>query len=138
MAFDFGIITGVFSAILTPITTMINGWQERKKVALENEVKLAQAKTNSMIRIMETQQTADIAWENLSISNSGWKDEYWTLILSIPAIMCFIPGMDVYVRAGFASLTDCPEWYQWAVGIAIGSAFGIRKFADFMSLKKGA
>ena len=137
MAFDFGIISGAFSAILAPITTMINGWQERKRVGLENEIKLAQAKTNSMIKILETQQTADIAWENLSITNSGWKDEYWTLILSIPAIMCFIPGMDVYVRAGFSSLTDCPEWYQWAVGIAIGSAFGIRKFADFMSLKKG-
>jgi len=137
MAFDFGIISGAFSAILAPITTMINGWQERKRVGLENEIKLAQAKTNSMIKIMETQQTADIAWENLSITNSGWKDEYWTLVLSVPAIMCFIPGMDVYVQAGFASLSGCPEWYQWAVGIAIGSAFGIRKFADFMSLKKG-
>ena len=138
MPFDFGFVTSTIGLVLSPVVDLLKGWQERRKIALENEVALARAKTDAMIKMMETKQTADIAWENLSITNSGWKDEDWTLVLSIPAIMCFFPGLAEYVRAGFEALSTCPEWYQWALGIAVGSAFGIRKFAEFMNFKKGS
>jgi hypothetical protein len=123
--------------IAGPITEVVKGWQERKRIQAESEVKLQQAKTDAMIEYMKTQQAADIAWENLSIGNSGWKDEFWTLVLSIPGILCFIPGMADFVRDGFAALATCPEWYQWALLVAIASSFGYKKIADFMALKKG-
>lgn len=124
--------------ILTPATEIIKGWQARKAAKLESDLAVNEAKTAAKIRILETGQHADIAWENTSIQNSGWKDEYWTLVLSIPAILCFFPGMSTFVRAGFEALKECPEWYQWALLVAIASSFGYRKLADFMSLKKGA
>lgn len=114
------------------------GWNERKKVKLENELAIAKAHTEAKIERLKTSQEADIAWENLSISQAGWKDEWFTIILSIPAILCFVPGADTFVSAGFEALKNTPEWYQWAFMIAVGSAFGYRKIADFMSLKKGA
>lgn len=123
--------------LLGGVTTMVTGWQERKKVSLEAEVKLAQAKVDAQIEYMKSQQAADIAWENLSIGNSGWKDEWFVLLLSIPAVLCFIPGMDVYVFKGFESLKNCPDWYSWALMVAVGSSFGYRKIADFMATKKG-
>jgi hypothetical protein len=135
MIFD-AIFTGL-KVIAAPVTEMVKGWQERKKVALENELALANAKTQAMIKQMETQQQADIAWENLSIGNSGWKDEWFTIILSVPAILCFIPGCAQYVYAGFGALKECPDWYNWMLGIAVGSAFGVKKITDFMSWKKG-
>ncbi|MBW2599922.1 MAG: hypothetical protein JRC60_07600 [Deltaproteobacteria bacterium] len=91
---------GVFGAIISPITSAVKGWQERKKVKL--------------------------------------KDEWFTIILSIPAIMCFIPGLATYVERGFEALSGCPDWYKWAFMVAVASSFGYRKIADFMALKKGA
>jgi hypothetical protein len=41
------------------------------------------------------------------------------------------------VTEGFRALKECPDWYNWMLGIAVGSAFGYRRIADFMSRKKG-
>ena len=131
-------IWAVIKAVTGPATELLKGWQTRKQAALESELALAKAKTEAQIKYLDTQQAADIAWENLSIGNSGWKDEFWTLVLAIPAVLCFIPGMDVYVFRGFEALKNCPDYYNWMLSIAVGSAFGFKKIADFMALKKGA
>ena len=130
-------VVGIVQGIFGTAADVVVGQQKRKTASLENELALAKAKTEATIQLMHDKQSADVAWENLSISNSGWKDEWFTLVLSVPAILCFIPGGAVYVVAGFAALQGCPEWYQWALGIAIGSAFGVKKFTDFMGWKKG-
>jgi hypothetical protein len=130
-------ILSAIGSVLGIGKTALEGWQERKTAKVQNELALAKASTEAKIRKMAAQQEADIAWENLSIKNSGWKDEWFTILLSIPMILCFIPGMDVYVHRGFASLAQCPEWYKWAFLVAVGSSFGYKKIADFMSLKKG-
>jgi hypothetical protein len=132
------VITQALGALVAPVTEAVKGYQERRRVSLEGEVKLAQAKVEAQIAYMKDKQAADIAWENLSIGNSGWKDEWFTIILSIPAILCFIPEADVYVKKGFEALAVCPDWYNWMLGIAVGSAFGVKKITDFMQWKKGA
>ena len=131
-------VFGLIKGLISPVTGLVQGWQARKKVKLESDLAIATAKTSSIIRRLDTQQEGDIAWENKSIDGSGWKDEYFTIILSIPAVMCFIPGMVEYVVAGFAALRGCPGWYQWMLSIAVGSAFGYKKICDFMAVKKGA
>jgi hypothetical protein len=134
----WGIIGSVAKEIIAPVTTMITGWQERKKVKLENDLAISKAVTTAKIGRLSTQQAADIAWEKTSIDNSGWKDEWFTIVLSIPAILCFIPGLAVYVEAGFRALSKTPQWYQWAFCVAVASSFGYKKLADFMALKKGS
>lgn len=120
---------------------IFTGWlqdrSKRQQAQLETDLKVAEAQANAKIRILEEGQKADIAWENLSVANSGWKDEWFTVVLSIPMILCFIPGAAPAVMDGFAALEKTPEWYQWVVLIAIASAFGYRKLADLMTLKKG-
>jgi len=138
----WGFIKEAFGAVLKPVTTIVEGWQARKKAKLEGDLAIAAAQVNAKIDRLATGQKADIAWENLSITNSGWKDEWFTLLLSIPAVLCFIPnwgGIDFaqIVRNGFSALKECPDWYNWMLGIAVGSAFGYRRIADFMSRKKG-
>lgn len=123
--------------VAKPVSTIVGGWQNRKTAKLENELALAKAQTEAKIARLAAGQQADIAWENLSISNSGWKDEYLTIVLTIPAILCFIPGADVYVHKGFEALHSCPSWYEWMLSIVVASSFGYRKIADFMALKKG-
>ena len=131
-------IVSLITAAIKTATDVVGGWQTRRTAKLESDLKVNEAVTEAKIKRLETGQQADISWENLSISQSGWKDEYWTLVLSIPAILCFVPGAAMYVQRGFEALRTCPDWYQWSLVIAIGSAFGYRKIADFMALKKGA
>jgi len=131
-------VFGLVKGLIAPVTGLVQGWQARKKVKLESDLAIATAKTSSIIRRLDTQQEGDIAWENTSIDKSGWKDEYFTIILSVPAVLCFVPGMVEYVRAGFDALNSMPGYYQWMLSIAVGSAFGYKKLCDFMAIKKGA
>ena len=130
-------VFGLIKGLIAPISTVVGNWQKRKSVKLESDVKIAEARTTSIINRLTTKQEGDISWENLSIDKSGWKDEFFTVVLSVPAILCFIPGCVAYVREGFIALNSMPGWYQWAFSIAVGSAFGYKRIADFMSLKKG-
>ena len=121
-----------------PVADYFKGRSARTAAKLEADIAISKAKTTSSIHLMTTQQQGDIAWENTSINNAGWKDEWFTIVLSLPAILCFIPGMATVVAEGFGALKETPDWYQWLLLIAVASAFGYRKLADFMSLKKGA
>jgi hypothetical protein len=126
-----------FGSLISPITEAVKGWQERKKVKLEGDLAIQKAKTEATCKKLMTTTEGDIAWENTQINQGGWKDEYWTIILSIPCVLCFVPGMVEYVTKGFASLGQTPEWYRWMVGVSVSASFGYRKLADFMALKKG-
>ena len=130
-------IFGAIKMVATPISSVITGWQQRKAVKLEGDIAISKAKTEANIDKIKPGQVADIAWEKTSLDQSGWKDEWWTLVLSFPLVMCFIPGLVKYVKDGFDVLQTTPEWYRYAIGIAISSAFGVRQFASFMKLKKG-
>lgn len=95
---------------------------EQKVQALELE-KLRHSK---QIELIQTGQQLDNAWELEQIKNSGWKDEFVLLLLSIPLIMSFIPEMQPYVVEGFAALSTTPEWYQWLILAVFTAVYGIR------------
>jgi hypothetical protein len=130
-------ILEIFRVVWEPVKMLWDGWQKKKQAEIESALAIEKAKTEANIKRMDTEQQGDIAWQNTSINNSGWKDEWFTVVLSIPAIMCFIPGLADYVTQGFKALQTTPEWYQWAFLVAVASSFGYKKLADWMSLKKG-
>jgi hypothetical protein len=73
-------------------------------------------------------QDATAAWEAIQAENgrTSWKDEFWTVVLAIPAIGAFIPGGSEWVTEGFAALAGMPDFYQYWLGIAILTSFGVR------------
>jgi hypothetical protein len=95
---------------------------------------LKHAETVTRLAILQRQQTADIDWDTQAMKNAetSWKDEWFVILLSIPAVMAFIPGLSIYVGMGFAELAKAPDWYLGAFGIAVAASFGFRKFADRM------
>ena len=132
-------VTGLVGNLIGIGGDFLKAKRERDLKKLELDISLATAQAQAKIELMRNQQNADIAWEQLSLERSGWKDEFWTIVLSIPLVLCFIPGMATYVQQGFSALeASTPEWYSWALGVAVASAFGYRKIADAMALKKGA
>ena len=107
----------VISDVIDLASSTIQGWQKKKQTTVE---------ANAKVMMTAAESTAD--WERLmaSASKTSWKDEYWTVLLSIPVILNFTPGMAPYAAEGFANLTAAPDWYKYVLGTAILASFGIK------------
>ena len=125
------------ATLVKPITAIagpiVSGWQARKSAELEGDLAVTKALTQAKITHVETAQAGNIDWDAMAMKNSAqsWKDEFWTIVLSIPMIMAFVPGFVPFIMAGFAALSAMPIWYQGALSISIEASFGYRKFADW-------
>ena len=74
----------------------------------------------------ENSEGRDHEWETASIANSGWKDEFVLLVLSIPMVLVFIPYTQPFIAVGFEKLATTPDWYRWLVVMIYAATFGIR------------
>lgn len=116
---------------------LAGNWMKGKvdKQKAESDVKVAKAKAEAVV--YQKQATGEIDWDLESIkgSQSSWKDEWLTIIFSIPLVMCFIPGMEEIVQNGFARLNELPEWYQYTLGVIVAASFGVRSATKFFGKK---
>jgi len=100
---------------------------------LEGKIAYEEAKT----RRAEASEGRDHEWELESIRNSGWKDEWVLIILSIPMITSFIPATQAATEAGFVALEGTPLWYRTTVMTIYLATFGLRLWRRDMN-KAGA
>ena len=93
--------------------------------------KVAKAKAEAVI--MERKATGELDWdlEMAKGSQSSWKDEWLTVLFSIPLVPAFIPGMEEVVKNGFASLNEMPDWYQYSLGGIVAASFDVRSATKF-------
>ena len=72
-------------------------------------------------------------WDNIQATNAGssWKDEWLTLLFSVPLVMAFVPSAVPYVIEGFNALETMPEWYRVYLGVIMAASFGIRQLVNF-------
>lgn len=116
-----------------PVSNLVGGW-------LNNRAEQKAAEHKRKLSIIEN----DSNWEAIMAESSkdSWKDEFWTIVLSIPIFMIgyAIAFGDTQiidrVHLGFEALTKLPEWYQYLLFIAISSSFGIRGVSKLMNLRK--
>lgn len=105
------ILQTVFGGVLDELQAR----RERKQARLAADIAIEQARA-----------TADIDWDQIMAqgSQTSWKDEFWTIVLAIPAVMAFFPGARELVMGGFATLAEMPIYYQAFLSTAIAAAFG--------------
>lgn len=72
-------------------------------------------------------------WEELQAknANNSWKDEWFSLLLSIPFIGAFIPAAVPHIQEGFLVLEGMPDYYKGFLGAAIAASFGIRTLSKW-------
>lgn len=101
---------------------------------LEGRQKIKEAKIEREVKALTTEED----WNKVQAENSAnsWKDEWLTLLVSIPLIMAFIPDMVEYVDAGFAVLGRMPEWYQILVSLVFAASFGYRALVNKFGMGK--
>lgn len=95
---------------------------ERAMEKIKGKIAYEKAKTE---RAMKS-EGYDADWEMASIRNSGWKDEFVLIILSVPMFFVFIPGLEPYILQGFEHLDKTPDWYRWLIMMIYAATFGIR------------
>lgn len=127
----------MLNLLVGPIAELAGTWLKGsvEKTKANAEAKVAKAKAEATI--MEKKATGEIDWdlEMAKGSQSSWKDEWLTILFSIPLILAFIPGMEEVVANGFAQLEAMPEWYQYSLGIIVAASFGVRSAAKFFGKK---
>tara|TARA_B100001250_G_C19700514_1_gene744529 strand:- start:410 stop:766 length:357 start_codon:yes stop_codon:yes gene_type:complete len=89
--------------------------------------------------IQKKQLTGEIDWdiEAIKATSSSWKDEWITVLLSIPFLLCFINDTTREMAfRGFQALDMAPAWYTYSFGVVIAASFGIRSVTKFFGGKK--
>ena len=99
----------------------------------KTQVKLTEAE------IKKKQLTGEIDWdiEAMKGTQNSWKDEWITLLFSVPLILAFCGdwGNEIVTR-GFESLETMPQWYQLALGGIVSASIGIRSVSRYFGAKK--
>ena len=77
---------------------------------------------------MEKKATGEIDWDlkMADASASSWKDEWLTLLVSIPLVLAFTGHTEI-VERGFTALEAMPSFYQTAVGVVFAASFGVQQ-----------
>ena len=123
----------MLNLLIGPIAELAGTWLNGKveKTKAETGAKVAKAKAEAVI--MEKKATGEIDWdlEMAKASTTSWKDEWLTILFSIPLILAFIPGMEEVVANGFAQLQAMPTWYQYSLGVIVAATFGVRSATKF-------
>ena len=119
--------------LIAPVAKLAGGY-------LKNKAEEKQAKHKAKMSMIKN----DAEWESKMVDASAhsWKDEFWTIVLSIPVFMVgyaiVINDITVIdrVKQGFDALADLPEWYQYLLFVAVTSSFGIKGADKIMKLRK--
>lgn len=114
--------------LVKPIGDYFNRKQELKAQAHENDVKILAAQGERQAQLIKDGLAADASWEMefAKQAATSWKDEYTLLVVSIPLVMAFVPGWDVYVAAGFKAFDTTPLWFQVMVQSMFYATVGMR------------
>jgi hypothetical protein len=110
-------ILDFFKSLVSPVTNTIEKINTNK----------TEIKKRHIDRIVNAEDKL-AEWELVQAESGqhSWKDEFWTIILAIPLILCFFPDYVPMVQEGFKALETMPTFYQYWLGVAILTSFGIR------------
>lgn len=113
----------IWGTVVSTIGGIAKGWLENKaeEQKVKQEVKLEKLRT-------------DADWEArmADASATSWKDEWFTILLSLPIIfVAYGVAMDDMqvierVRYAFDVLSTLPEWFQYLLYTAVLASFGVK------------
>jgi|TARA_B100001939_G_scaffold243266_1_gene210703 hypothetical protein len=118
----------MFQALIGPISELAGSFMQSQIEKQKAKATLAQTKAAAEAEIMKTAATHDSKWEIIMAqgTQNSWKDELVTVVILIPTILVFIPGMEDIVKNGFERLNELPEWYTYLLFLTVSAALGIR------------
>lgn len=126
----------IIGNVIGPVSNFFAAREERKMVDKTISAKVAMAKSNNETQVVFNEQEID----RLSKKNEGetWKDEYITIIMTLPLLTIFIctflgvllaqPGIIDAAKAANAEVIILVPNYQELLGITIMAGLGLRAY----------
>lgn len=122
----------IFGAILNFLSAPLTAYIKKT----ERKQELESAITERKIELVSNIQNHKALWEIEAVKsgNTSWKDEYVTVLFSLPAIICFInPEI---VNEGFDALSQSPDWYQYSFLTVMLAAVGVKMTSNLFKFFK--
>lgn len=116
----------MWKELLGSLTGPIADYFKEREISKQKERELQDAAHARVVEQVKHSEDLDQAITLAQISNSGWKDEWFTILFSMPLVLAFLPKAVPYVQAGFAVLETMPNWYKWYLGAAVSASFGLK------------
>lgn len=107
----------MLQALIAPIASIAGSW-------VESKVETQRAKTAVAKRVAAGEQEWNL--EQAKNSNKSLKDEWLTILVSIPLLLAFTGHEDI-VQRGFQALEAMPDFYKTAVGVVFAASFGVQQ-----------
>lgn len=135
----------MWSILTGGITSVFSSWMDNKTAKSEAKGRLEVAKID-----------AKATWETIAANGmkDSWKDEWFTIIFSIPLVSTMIsPFVDLVVMlytggsyvdgqlltAGLEALAGldlAPTWYTTLLGVMVGASFGVKSITKGLKAYK--
>ena len=127
----------MINALLGPLASLASSVIEGQISKSKAKATLAQTEAEAKAEVMKTAATHDSKWELIMAEStkSSIRDEIVTIVVPIPVILVFIPGMEEVVKNGFDRLNELPDWYQYLVFLVCSAALGIKGVDKFKRRK---
>ena len=129
----------MIGALLGPVANLASTWVQGKVEQRAAETKAKVAKAEAEAQIMLSAATSEAEWEKIMAKGSqeSWKDEWLTILFSVPLILSFCGDWGRTVtEQGFMALEAMPSWYQYTLGVIVSASFGVRSATKFFGGKK--
>jgi len=128
----------VLAALIGPIADLAGTWMSGKvaEKKAQSATKVAMAQAEAVV--MQKKATGEIDWDlkMADASAHSWKDEWLTVLFSVPLILAFCGewGRQI-VSDGFTALEAMPQYYQYTLGTIVAASFGTRAATKFFGKK---
>lgn len=114
-----GAVAGLVSLLVEGAWDHLKGRQEIKKAVVENKIRLAQSS-----------QEFNQAWEMKQLENAGWKDDVlFYAWLAFFIWSGFAPENATEVLAAWEAL---PEWFLKITFWIVAAVLGVKKLGDYL------
>ena len=128
----------MLNLLIGPIAEIAGTWMSGKVEQTKANAQTKVAKAQAEAVVMQKKATGEIDWdlEMAKGSSNSWKDEWLTILFSIPLILVFTGewGREV-VQNGFVALDSMPQWYSYTLGVIVAASFGVRSATRFFGKK---
>ena len=127
--------------MLPILGSVVSGLFDVGKTFLKNKAEEKQAIHDRKI----TQIKQEGNWDEIQASNSNnsWKDEYLTIILTLPFVAMFLAvifeadEMVIRFKQAFMVLDeDVPDEYWYLLSVVVAASFGVKKIIDVIKAKR--
>ena len=118
----------MFTALIGPIASLAGSFLENKVEQSKSKGAVAKAEAEAKAKVLVSSATSVAEWEKIMAQSTqnSWRDELVSIVVLIPVVLVFVPGMEEIVKSGFDRLNELPEWYTYLVFLVCTSALGIK------------